>query len=91
MECKTIAEIRALEKGTACQYVGTATTTYYYGDFGVMMQDETGAILLSNSNLGAKKAADFITKMIDDENVPNKYVIHIQAIAKAHTSVLDII
>ena len=56
VECKTIAEIKALEKGTECQYVGTATTTYYYGDFGVMMQDETGAILLYNSNLGAKKA-----------------------------------
>ena len=58
VECKTIAEIKALDKGTACQYVGTATTTYYYGDFGVMMQDETGAILLYNSNLGAKKAGN---------------------------------
>lgn len=56
VECKTIAEVKALAKGTECQYVGTATTTYYYGDFGVMMQDETGAILLYNSNLGAKKA-----------------------------------
>ena len=58
VECKTIAEVKALAKGTECQYVGTATTTYYYGDFGVMMQDETGAILLYNSNLGAKKAGN---------------------------------
>lgn len=56
VECKTIAEIKALEKGTECQYVGTATTTYYYGDYGVMMQDSTGAILLYNKNLGASKA-----------------------------------
>jgi hypothetical protein len=69
VECKTIAEIKALEKGTECQYVGTATTTYYYGDFGVMMQDETGAILLYNSNLGAKKAGSHEKIKVTTKNI----------------------
>lgn len=56
VECKTIAEIKALDKGTACQYIGNATTTYYYSNSGVMMQDATGAILLYNKNLGVDKA-----------------------------------
>lgn len=56
VECKTIAEIKVLGKDVACKYVGTATTTYYYEDYGVMMQDSTGAILLYNKNLGASKA-----------------------------------
>ena len=56
VECKTIAEIKALGKDVACKYVGTATTTYYYDDYGIIMQDSTGAILLYNKNLGASKA-----------------------------------
>lgn len=56
VKCNTIAEIKALADGTACEYVGNATTTYYYDNHGVMMQDATGAILLYNKYLGAAKA-----------------------------------
>ena len=56
VKCNTIAEIKALADGTACEYVGNATTTYYYDNYGVMMQDATGAILLYNKYLGAAKA-----------------------------------
>lgn len=56
VKCNTIAEIKALANGTACEYVGNATTTFYYDNYGVMMQDATGAILLYNKNLGAAKA-----------------------------------
>ena len=56
VKCNTIAEIKALSDGTACEYVGNATTTYYYDNHGVMMQDATGAILLYNKYLGAAKA-----------------------------------
>lgn len=55
-KCSTIAELKALADGTVCEYVGTATTTYYYDNLGVVMQDETGAILLYNKYLGAAKA-----------------------------------
>ena len=55
-QCSTIAELKALADGTVCEYVGTATTTYYYDNLGVVMQDETGAILLYNKYLGAAKA-----------------------------------
>lgn len=55
-ECTTIAEIKALADGTNCAYIGNATTTYYYDDYGVIMQDATGAILLYNKYLGAEKA-----------------------------------
>ena len=57
-ECSTIAELKALAAGTKCVYVGNATTTYHYDDYGILMQDETGAILLLNKNLGASKAGD---------------------------------
>ena len=56
VKCNTIAEIKALADGTACEYVGNATTTYYYDNHGVVMQDATGAILLYNKYLGAAKA-----------------------------------
>ena len=54
--CSTIAELKALADNTSCIYVGNATTTYYYDDYGVMLQDTTGAILLYNKYLGASKA-----------------------------------
>lgn len=56
VKCNTIAELKALADGTVCEYVGNATTTYYYDNYGVMMQDATGAILLYNKYLGAAKA-----------------------------------
>ncbi len=56
VQCSTIAEVKALADGAACEYVGNATTTYYYDNLGVVMQDETGAILLYNKYLGAAKA-----------------------------------
>ena len=52
-ECSTIAEVKALADGTECIYKGTATTTFYDGYNGVVMQDATGAILLQNYNLTA--------------------------------------
>lgn len=55
-ECTTIAQLKALADGTECAYVGNATTTYYYDNYGVVMQDATGAILLYNKYLGAAKA-----------------------------------
>ena len=55
-QCSTIAELRALADGSMCEYVGNATTTYYYDNYGVVMQDATGAILLYNKYLGAAKA-----------------------------------
>ena len=50
-ECATIAQVKALAAKTECVYTGTATTTYYDGYNGVVMQDETGAILLESSYL----------------------------------------
>ena len=50
-ECSTIEEIKALASGTKCIYTGTATTTYYDGYNGVIMQDGTGAILIEHYNL----------------------------------------
>ena len=61
VKCNTIAEIKALANGTACEYVGNATTTFYYDNYGVMMQDATGAILLYNKNL-IDKIHTFYTK-----------------------------
>ena len=55
-QCSTIAELKALADGSKCEYVGNATTTYYYDNLGVVMQDATGAILLYNKYLGAAKA-----------------------------------
>ena len=55
-ECSTIAEVMALADGTECLYKGTATTTFYDGYNGVVMQDATGAILLQNYNLTASNA-----------------------------------
>ena len=55
-QCSTIAELKALADGSMCEYVGNATTTYYYDNYGVVMQDATGAILLYNKYLGAAKA-----------------------------------
>ena len=39
-ECSTIAEVKALANDAQCVYTGTATTTYYDGYNGVVMQDE---------------------------------------------------
>ena len=50
-ECATIAEVKALANEAPCVYTGTATTTYYDAYNGVVMQDETGAILLQSSYL----------------------------------------
>lgn len=55
-ECSTIEEIKALASGTKCIYTGTATTTYYDGDNGVIMQDGTGAILIQHYNLAEANA-----------------------------------
>lgn len=50
-ECATIAELKALANDESCVYTGTAITTYYDSYNGVVMQDETGAILLQSSYL----------------------------------------
>lgn len=55
-ECSTIEEIKALASGTKCIYTGIATTTYYDVHNGVIMQDETGAILLQHYSLTASNA-----------------------------------
>ena len=55
-ECATIAEVKALANDAPCVYTGTATTTYYDGYNGVVMQDETGAILLQSSYLSEANA-----------------------------------
>lgn len=55
-ECSTIAEVMALADGTECLYKGTATTTFYDGYNGVVMQDATGAILLQNMYLSEANA-----------------------------------
>ena len=55
-ECSTIAEVKALANDAQCVYTGTATTTYYDGYNGVVMQDETGAILLQSSYLSEANA-----------------------------------
>lgn len=55
-ECATIAEVKALADDAQCVYTGTATTTYYDGYNGVVMQDATGAILLQSSYLSEANA-----------------------------------
>ena len=50
-ECKTIAEVKALANDASCVFTGVATTTYYDGYNGVIIQDATGAILLQSSYL----------------------------------------
>ena len=55
-ECSTIAEVKALADGTECVYKGTATTTFYDGYNGVVMQDATGTILLQSSYLSEANA-----------------------------------
>ena len=56
IECKTIAEIKALEDKTECLYTGTATTTYYDAYNGIIMQDATGAILVNHYSLTASNS-----------------------------------
>ena len=55
-ECTTIAEVKALADGTECIFKGRATTTFYDGYNGVVMQDETGTILLQSSYLSEANA-----------------------------------
>ena len=55
-ECATIAEVKALADGTECIFKGRATTTFYDGYNGVVMQDETGTILLQSSYLSEANA-----------------------------------
>ena len=55
--CSTIAEIKAQPDGTAIVFQGEAMTTYHQGELsgisygvnGILMQDQTGAILLKNA------------------------------------------
>ena len=57
-ECKTIAEVKALANAAPCVFTGVATTTYYDGYNGVIMQDATGAILLQSSYLSGANATN---------------------------------
>ena len=57
-ECKTIAEVKALANDAPCVFTGVATTTYYDGYNGVIMQDATGAILLQSSYLSGANATN---------------------------------
>ena len=57
-ECKTIAEVKALANDASCVFTGVATTTYYDGYNGVIIQDATGAILLQSSYLSGANATN---------------------------------
>ena len=77
-ECSTIAEVKALADGTECLYKGTATTTFYDGYNGVVMQDATGAILLqstylSEANATTVKAGMEITNVKGTFAVENRF------------------
>ena len=92
-ECATIAQVKALAAKTECVYTGTATTTYYDCYNGVVMQDETGAILLESyylteTNSEKVKVGMTITNVVgvfypEDNN----YMARIKVVKKAAAAI----
>ena len=80
-KCETIAEVKALASGTECLYEGTAVTTYYDGYNGIVMQDETGVILLKNSLCSYGKT-DIVAPGMEVSNIKGKFVTGNNMIAR---------
>lgn len=94
-ECKTIAEVKALANDAPCVFTGVATTTYYDGYNGVIMQDATGAILLQSSYLSGANATNVkvgmeITNVIGTfQQASTSYVTNIK-VKKADIALIEV-
>ena len=95
-ECTTIAEVKALADGTECIYKGRATTTFYDGYNGIIMQDATGAILLqsaylSESNSTTVKSGMEITNVKGAFKVENSSYMTNISVKKADVANIEIL
>ena len=80
-KCETIAEIKALASGTECVYEGYALATYYDGYNGIMIQDETGVLLLKNSKCSYGNTS-IVAPGMEVSNVKGKFMIGNNMIAR---------
>ena len=84
-KCETIAEIKALESGTECVYEGYAITTYYDGYNGIMIQDETGVLLLKNSKCSYGNTS-IVAPCMEVSNIKGKFMTGNSMIARIEVS-----
>lgn len=80
-KCETIAEIKALASGTECVYEGYALATYYDGYNGIMIQDETGVLLLKNSKCSYGNTS-IVAPGMEVSNVNGKFMTGNNMIAR---------
>ena len=80
-KCETIAEIKALSSGTECVYEGYALATYYDGYNGIMIQDETGVLLLKNSKCSYGNTS-IVAPGMEVSNVKGKFMTGNNMIAR---------
>ncbi len=80
-KCETIAEIKALASGTECVYEGYALATYYDGYNGIMIQDETGVLLLKNSKCSYGNTS-IVAPGMEVSNVKGKFMTGNNMIAR---------
>lgn len=64
VECSTIAQLKEQNNGDVVLFTGDATTTFYDSSNGLLIEDETGAILLSNSKCSAYGDKVFTPNMV---------------------------
>lgn len=84
-KCETIAEIKALDSGTECVYEGYAITTYYDGYNGIMIQDETGVLLLKNSKCSYGNTS-IVAPCMEVSNIKGKFMTGNNMIARIEVS-----
>lgn len=88
-KCETIAEIRALDSGTECVYEGYALATFYDGYNGIMIQDETGVLLLKNSKCSYGNTS-IVAPGMEVSNVKGKFMTGNNMIARIEVSNSDV-
>ena len=88
-KCETIAEIRALDSGTECVYEGYALATFYDGYNGIMIQDETGVLLLKNSKCSYGNTS-IVSPGMEVSNVKGKFMTGNNMIARIEVSNSDV-
>lgn len=88
-ECETIAEIKALASGTECIYEGYALATFYDGYNGIMIQDETGVLLLKNSKCSYGNTS-IVAPGMEVSNVKGKFMTGNNMIARIEVSDKDV-
>lgn len=88
-KCETIAEIKALASGTECVYEGYALATFYDGYNGIMIQDETGVLLLKNSKCSYGNTS-IVAPGMEVSNVKGKFMTGNNMIARIEVSNSDV-